>query len=241
MLDLLMNHRSIRQFTDQKVERAQLEAIIRAAQSASTSSNMQAYSVIHAASPELKQQLAVLAGNQAYVEKCGAFLVWCADLQRLEQVCLSRQRTLARTTENMIIATVDAALAAQNAAIAAESMGMGIVYIGGIRNQVEEVAKLLKLPELVCPLFGMCIGYPDQQPDKRPRLPLEGVLHTDQYDAGRQSEAVQTYDQAYRDYMLARSGGRRDTIWSDEMAERASRKLRLHMREFLEKQGFAQE
>jgi FMN reductase (NADPH) len=240
-LELLLKHRSIRKFTNQPVPENQFEAIIAAAQRASTSSNMQAYSVIRVQSPELRKALAELAGHQAYIFECAEFLVWCADLHRLQHTCGLYGKELARTTENFVIATVDASLAAQNAAVAAEAMGLGIVYIGGIRNQIEQVSELLKLPELVYPVFGMCIGYPEQAPDQRPRLPQTAVVHTDVYDEGKHNEEVASYDREYRSYILERSGGKRDTVWSREMSERASKPLRLQMKPFLKSKGFLQE
>lgn len=238
-INLIQNHRSIRKFASTPIEQDKLEAVIRAGQMASTSSNMQAYSVIGVTDAELKRELAVLCGNQAYVEQCPIFLVWCADLHRLNTVA-SMHQTEAQTdtTENFIIATVDTALAAQTAAIAAESLGLGIVYIGGIRNRIADVADLLKLPKLVYPVFGMCVGYPAQSPLKRPRLPLAAVFHQDSYQAENEQPMIQQYDETTRQYMQARSGGAANTSWSEQMAGRISAPARLHMKTFLERQGF---
>ena len=240
-LSLLMSHRSIRKYTDRKVTNEQLEQIIAAGQMASSSSGVQAYSVIAVTDPEQKRSLSALAGNQAYIEECSVFLVWCADLYRLQKVSephMKEQPGYVDSTENFIVATVDAALAAQNAAVAAESMGLGIVYIGGVRNQIAEFAEQLKLPELVYPVFGMCVGYPDQDPGIRPRLPLEGVLHHGTYDSSKTVEEVKAYDDTYTEYMRARSGGKPAAPWSQLMAKRLSEPVRLHMKEFLEGKGF---
>lgn len=239
-LSLLMNHRSIRKFSDKEVTREQLERIIAAGQMASTSSNVQAYSVIAVTDFEQKRALSALSGNQSYIEKCPVFLVWCADLYRLQKVSeahLGDQPGYADSVENFIVATVDAALAAQNAAIAAESMGLGIVYIGGVRNHTAQFSERLNLPEQVYPVFGMCIGYPDQNPGIRPRLPLEGVLHHGVYDASKTVEAVQAYDDTYTEYMRARSGGKSASAWSQVMAKRLSEPVRLHMMDFLQSKG----
>lgn len=240
-LSLLLNHRSIRKYKDEPVTEEQLQAIIAAAQMASTSSNVQAYSVIAATDPELKRQLAVLAGNQAYVEQCPVFLVWCADLYRLKQVTaepLQERASYKATTENFVVATVDAALAAQNAAIAAESMGLGIVYIGGVRNRIAELSELLGLPELVYPVFGMCVGVPDQEPGQRPRLPQESVLHRNGYSREQSVEPVKDYDATMKAYLHERTGGKKDTPWSQVMADRLAEPIRLHMKEFLDSKGF---
>lgn len=240
-ISLLMNHASVRRFQNKPVSEAQLTAIIGAAQMASTSSNVQAYSVIAVTDSLLKTKLAGLAGNQAYVEQCPVFLVWCADLYRLREVTkphLQGETSYEDSTENLIVATVDAALAAQNAAVAAESLGLGIVYIGGIRNQIAEVSELLGLPELVYPVFGMCVGYPDGATSLRPRLPLEAVLHRNHYHAEATVEQVGIYDQVSSDYMRERTNGAKDTPWSVIMAERLAQPARLHMKDFLEGKGF---
>ncbi|NOV01261.1 oxygen-insensitive NADPH nitroreductase [Paenibacillus planticolens] len=239
VIQLLQNHRSIRKFTDQPVTEAQLQAIIASAQAASTSSNMQAFSVIHVTDGDLKNQLAALAGNQAYVSECPLFLVWCADLHRYAQAAHRHADTpITGNAENLIIATVDAALAAQNAAIAAESLGLGVVYIGGLRNKPAEVSRLLGLPQLVYPVFGMCIGMPDQEPLQRPRLPLEAVYHENRYTDNE--ESVSRYDETIRGYMNVRTGGKVDTTWSKEMAAKALRP-REHMKAFLHSQGFGED
>lgn len=237
----MLEHRSIRKYSDRPVPRELIEQIVSAGQMASSSSNVQAYTVIAVTDADRKAKLAELCGNQAYVAECPVFLVWCADLSRLKRAAerhIPSETTYEGTTENFIVATVDTALAAQNAAIAAESLGLGIVYIGGIRNHSEEVADLLGLPQLSYPVFGMCLGYPDQNPGLRPRLPLPAVLHWNRYDTAGQEEQVAAYDQIMSSYLRERTGGAKDTPWSELMAEKLAQPARLHMREFLEKRGF---
>lgn len=246
VIELLMQHRSIRKFKDDPIPDDTLATIIQAAQMASTSSNVQAYSVIAIKDRKTREQLMRLSGNQQYVLESPVFLVWCADLYRLSKASDKHAATgqreqgdsYADTVENLLIATIDTALAAQNAVVAAESLGYGIVYIGGLRNQIQEVAELLELPELVYPLFGMCIGVPDQQPLSRPRLPLEGVLHTDKYQKENIETAIETYDQIYSEYMSKRSNGKVNTPWSLQMRTRLAEPIRLHMKEFLQSKGF---
>ncbi len=238
---LLLGHRSIRKFKDEALTREQVETIVAAGQAASSSSHVQAYSVIAVTEKKLKEELSRLSGNQAYVYSCPVFLVWCADLSRLKAAAHKHrpgQETYEGSMENLIVATVDAALAAQNAAIAAESMGLGIVYIGGIRNQIAEAARLLGVPELVYPVFGMCIGYPDQQPILRPRLPQEAVLHWNGYDASTAEKQVARYDEIMSAYLRERTGGAKDTPWSELMADKLAQPSRMHMASFLRERGF---
>lgn len=239
-ISLLMNHRSIRKYSDRPVSEEQLRAVVAAGQMASTSSNVQAYSVIAVTSQEKKQRLAALAGNQAYIVECPVFLVWCADLYRLKKSAEAHaadQETYEDSTENFIVATVDAALAAQNAAIAAESLGLGIVYIGGVRNSIAEFSEALELPDLVYPVFGMCLGYPDQEPGLRPRLPVEAVLHRDSYDPAALEE-VKSYDRISSEYLSKRTHGKNSAPWSELMAKRLAEPVRLHMKDFLKGKGF---
>jgi len=179
-IDLLKNHRSIRKFTSEKVSDEKLIAIIESAESAATSNFIQAYSVIRVTKPENRKQLAAFAGGQAWIEQCPVFLVFCADLKRAQSACTFENKEMdSGYTEQFLVATVDVTLAAQNAMIAAESMGLGGVYIGGLRNQPDNVAKLLKLPEHVYPIFGMCLGYPDETPEQKPRMPAKMILKDD--------------------------------------------------------------
>ncbi|MEK4250609.1 oxygen-insensitive NADPH nitroreductase [Paenibacillus sp. FSL W7-1287] len=243
---LLNNHRSIRKYSDRPVTTEQLHTIIAAGQSSSTSSNMQAYSVVRITDMEIRKQLAQLSGPQHHVEEAPEFLVWCGDLNRIHvavdgmipSTTVSDKLAL---SEHFIIATVDAALAAQNSAIAAESLGLGILYVGGIRNHITKVAELLQLPDLVYPLFGMCIGYAAEEPLLRPRLPQEAVLHENVYDSNKQREYIGQYNEVMKSYVRERSNGKQQFNWSEAMAKRLEGKQRedilpfLHSKQVLKK------
>lgn len=222
-----------------------MEQILLAGQAASTSSNIQAYSVIAVTDPERKRQLAELAGNQQQIVESPVFLVWCADLNKIHIATnLHENIQLHQNVELFLLGTIDATLAAQNAAIAAESLGYGMVYIGGIRNNPQGVTDLLNLPPLVYPVFGMCVGVPDQEPDIRPRLPLEAVYHKEVYkDARSLEKEIHAYDDVTRVYYASRKGeaksGEKETKWSLEMLRRfSSNRLRGHLHDFLTGQGF---
>ncbi|MFT7336765.1 MAG: hypothetical protein ACI92B_000084 [Marinobacter maritimus] len=141
-------------------------------------------------------------------------------------------------TEQLVIASVDTALMAQNVAIAAESEGLGICYIGGIRNNPAEISEILRLPEHVYPVFGMCLGYPDQDPEVKPRLPPEAILKEDYYQDEQDEAQVVGFDETMKKYYLERTGGNKDTNWSEQLKPLFTSKLRPHMKDFLEKKGF---
>ncbi|TDT63262.1 oxygen-insensitive NADPH nitroreductase [Fonticella tunisiensis] len=239
VINLLKSHRSIRKYMQKPVEEDKVKAIIEAAQSASTSSFIQAYTIIRVEDREKRKKIAKLAGEQSYVEECPLFLVFCADLNRHKLACkMNKVEMVEGYTESFITATVDAALAAQNAMVAAESMGLGGVYIGGIRNNPDEVSRLLNIPVNAYPLFGMCLGYPDENPGTKPRLPMDLVLKVDEYTIEGDEERLRAYDEIVKEYYLERTDGKREDTWTGMMAKMMSKVIRPHMKGFLEKQGF---
>jgi len=196
-LETIFNHRSCRHYSQEAVPEQTIELMVAAGQSASNSSNLQSWSVIAIEDPARRDRLATLSSNQEHIRACPLFLVWLADLSRLET--LGKRRELPHDglhySELLTVGVVDAALAAQNAAVAAESIGLSITYIGGIRNNPIEVAKELGLPPRIFAVFGMCIGYrhPEKPAAIKPRLPQKAVLHREQYDALAVQNAADEY------------------------------------------------
>lgn len=239
MLRLLLAHRSIRKFTPRPIEPELLAEIVSAGQSAATSSFLQGATVIQVNDEVKRKELATLAGNQRHIESCAEFLVFCADLRRARNCCEMHDKSFSgEYTEHFMIATIDTALFAQNVVIAAESLGLGICYIGGLRNNPREVSDLLRLPQGVYPVFGLCLGYPDQDPEVKPRLPLSVILKQDVYDDSADADAIKSYDEQVTEYYHTRTGGGHGTPWSLQVATLLSEKARPHMRAFLAEQGF---
>ncbi|MCL1093646.1 oxygen-insensitive NADPH nitroreductase [Shewanella kaireitica] len=231
----IMNHRSVRHFTDQAITAANLEQILNCALAASTSSFIQCSSIIRVSSPDSREKLAQYAGGQPYVASAAEFLVFCADFNRHRQIHPDAQLGF---TEQTLIGAVDTALMGQNALLAAESLGLGGVFIGGIRNNPQQVSELLDLPQHVLPLFGLCIGYPAREPEQKPRLPLNIVLHQDKYQA-LDFEEVAAYDQHILEYYAARSSNSKQVTWSQQITATLSKESRPFMKEFLHQQGFS--
>lgn len=240
VITTILNHRSIRDFEDKLLTDEQIIAIVSSAQAASTSSFIQAFSIIGIKDPAKKKKLAELVGNQPYVENNGHLFVFCADLHRHKLIGDYEQKEVTssiESTEKFMVALIDAALAAQNAAIAAESMGLGICYIGGIRNNLDEVKKLLKTPERVIPLFGMTVGYPAKINDLKPRLPMEHVYHEEEYEQNEEVylQQLKEYDELISSYYNERTGGRRKDRWTEQMAKMLEKQTRMYMKEFVQK------
>jgi nitroreductase len=244
VLATLLSHRSVRAFLRDPLPAGTLERLVAAAASASTSSNLQTWSVVAVENPARKARLAELGSGQKHIEICPLYLVWCVDHSRLHRAAGERQMTLTGLDylEPFIVGIVDAALAAQNAAVALESLGLGFVYIGAMRNHPEKVAAELGLPPHVMALFGMCVGYPDpsKPADIKPRLPQEAVLHREQYAAAPQSDAFAAYDARLVEFQ--REQGMKEIPWTELATDRVKTAASLHgrdrMREALNNLGF---
>jgi nitroreductase len=194
----LLDHRSVRGYKPDPVPPGTLETLVAAAQSAATSSNMQWTSVIVVSDPAKKKVLAEIAGNQKHIEQCPLYLCWVADMTRNAEISTAEQVEFATMPwlETFMVACLDVALAAQNAVVAAESLGLGTVYIGAMRNDPERVARLLGLPRQSFVVFGLCVGYATEAAagEVKPRLPQSIVLHREAYDGRNTDAGRQTYD-----------------------------------------------
>ncbi|GGK80236.1 oxygen-insensitive NADPH nitroreductase [Amphritea balenae] len=239
VIELLNSHRSIRKFTYQPVAQEIINTLVQAGQAAATSSFIQACTVIQVNDSNKRSQLMECSGGQAYVGEAPVFLVLCADMQRNKLACEMNDAEInSGYTEQFITATVDVGLFAQNLTVAAESLGLGAVYIGGIRNQIARVADLLELPDMVYPVFGICLGYPDQNPEVKPRLPVEVVLKQDSYNDSNDQQTIAEYDKSVSDYYRTRTGGNKDMTWSEQMSGMLTKEARPHMKAFLKDRGF---
>ena len=224
VIEQILAHRSVRKFTDQKLSTEQIETIVSCAQAASTSSYIQAYSIIGVTDPEIKAKFAEIAGNQQYVADNGHLFVFCADLHRIELIGEMEKVdviTSVESTEKFMVGLIDAALAAQNAALAAESMGLGICYIGGLRNDLNVVTELLNIPSHVLPLFGLVVGYPAKVNQQKPRLPLEHIYHENSYQQDKEEyiNQLEKYNDTIQNYYYERTGGKRTDTWTGKWLE----------------------
>lgn len=243
-IELMHRHGSVRQYKPDPVPIPLIEEIVAAGQRASTSSNLQTYSVVATADQTLKDQLQEIAG-QSHVGEAPVILLWCADFNRLQQVCRQQGYELeAGYLENFLVGVTDATIASQNAGLAAESLGLGFCYIGALRNQPRAVREIFQLPELVYPVFGMTVGWPVEAPLIRPRLPLEAVLHWDRYQVNDLS-LLKAYDQEmietgiYRGRQVDRQDRAPELYgWMEHSARRVSKPSRIHLRETVEESGF---
>jgi nitroreductase len=222
-LDLLLSHRSIRAYLPDALPDGTLEALVAAAQSAASSSNLQAWSVIAVQDSARKARLAALAGNQKHIQEAPLLLVWLVDINRLGKIAEAQGQPAGALEyfDSFLLGAVDAALAAQNAMVALESLGLGGVYIGALRNKPLDVAAELGLPPYVFALFGLVVGHPDpaRLADVKPRLPQRAVLFREQYGFGEAGLLdVETYNQRFRAFQ--REQGLPEQDWSTQASNR---------------------
>jgi nitroreductase len=194
----LLEHRSVRAYKPDPVPAGTLETMIAAAASAATSSNMQWWSAISVTDPAVKRELAVIAGNQKHIEQCPLYITWVADMARNQRISEAEKVDFETMPwlETFMVACLDVALAAQNAVVAAESLGLGTVYIGAMRNDPVRVAHLLGLPPQAFVVFGLCVGYADPaaKAEVKPRLPQSAVLYHGRYGAAAEVADRRAYD-----------------------------------------------
>ncbi|PIK29487.1 oxygen-insensitive NADPH nitroreductase [Bacillus siamensis] len=242
-IETILNHRSIRSFTDELLTAEEIDTLVKSAQAASTSSYVQAYSIIGVTDPEKKQKLAALAGNQPYVENNGHLFVFCADLYRHKKLAEEKGENITELLENtemFMVSVIDAALAAQNVSVAAESMGLGICYIGGIRNELDQVTEVLGTPDHVLPLFGLVVGHPAHPSGQKPRLPKQAVYHENTYDTNEENfrSYMEEYDETISDYYDKRTNGKRVETWSDQILQFMKQKPRTYLNQYVKDKGF---
>jgi FMN reductase (NADPH) len=242
---MIQKHGSVRSYLPDPVPEETLYEIVEAAQRASTSSNLQTYCVVATTDPHKKDQIKEICNGQKHISEAPLFLLWCADFSRLERVCTHQGYSIeAGYVESFMVATVDAAIASQNAALAAESLGLGICYIGALRNDPDRIREIFSLPDLVYPVAGMTIGWPKKTPRIRPRLALEAVLHWDTYNED-DLDLLLAYDQdmietgIYRGRQVDRQDKEPEQYgWMEHSARRVSKPNRTFLRETIIKAGY---
>ncbi len=188
-----LSHRSVRRYTEEVISPVLEVSLMAAAQSASTSSNLQLWSAVKVTRGEARDQVNAFCGNQRQVQNAPLFFAFLADHYRLSQLADETRANL-DYAEFFTMACIDAALAAERMVCAAEAAGLGACYIGGLRNHPEEIRRLLNLPDGVFGVFGLCLGYPDPAHPAavKPRLSADCVFFTDTYD---QEKGIGDYDE----------------------------------------------
>lgn len=194
MTESIFTHRSIRKYKNDNIPEPIMRSILEAATRASTTGNMQVYSIIVTTDAIIKNQLLTCHFNQKMVIEAPVVMTFCADFNRFSQWCLQRKAQPGYNNFlSFFTAAIDALLAAQNACIEAESHGLGICYLGTTTYMANHIIDILQLPELVVPVTTVVVGYPDENPPLTDRLPLEAVVHYEKYTNYSSSDIDRIY------------------------------------------------
>lgn len=181
-MKLLLEHRTIRKYSDQSISDGLLRSILEAGSRASTTGNMQVYSIIVSRDPKMKEKLSPCHFNQPMVKEAPVLLTFCADFNRFNKWC--RIRGAEPGYDNFLsflTAAIDALIVAQNVCIAAENSGLGICYLGTTTYMADEIIDVLQLPPGVLPVTALTLGYPAEDPPLTDRLALDAVVHYEKY------------------------------------------------------------
>lgn len=251
-VETLLNHRSVRRYTGEPISEDMLNTILECGRAVSTSSFLQAVSVVRVVDPKKRTALRQISNDLSeekynellsagkclghdYVETCAEYLVFCMDGHRHAKLVPEAQLDW---TEVSLIGSIDAALMAQNMLAAAESLGLGGVYIGSLRNDIKRASELLALPKHVVPLFGLCLGHPDwdapMNQSQRPRLPLDTLVSVDSYKPA-DDETLAAYNETVKAYYGTR---KIDMDWTAQIKATFGKPVRPFILPFLQEQGF---
>ena len=234
-LEALSRRKSVRAYTEQPISREAVEAILHAATQAPTPGNQQLYTILNITDPGLKHRLSISCDNQPFIEKAKLVLVFCADCLKWynayrEADCAPRKPDLG----DFLLAVSDANIAAQNAVVAAESLGIGSCYIGDIMENIETQREILGLPAYVFPAAMLVFGYPTEQQktrEKPKRFAMEAIVYENAYHQLSGAEL--------REMFSERVGPRTYEEWVKAFCERKynsafSREMSRSVRKFLE-------
>lgn len=217
VIQTLLNHRSIRRFTDERISSDELNTIIAAAQHAPNWVNLQLVSIIAVQNPKHRKKMSELCGGQAHVAQAPVFLIFCADYNRVAMACEGKGQNLDAVLEDVdtvIVGAHETGIALEAAVVAAESLGLGAVPIGDVRLHAEDMIEDLHLPKYVFPMLGLCIGHPAEDPGLKPRFPIKVVLSKEEYNSDPDG-LIQEYDKEYASYLLHRPWNNRVGNWSE--------------------------
>lgn len=194
--DVIHNHTSIRQYEDREVSQELLEEILDAGIRASSSGNMQTYSIVVTRDKELREKLYKPHMEQSMVLDAPVLLTFCADFNRMRKwLALNDAPDQFDNFMSFMIGAIDATLVSQNCALAAEEAGLGICYMGSTLANCDQIGEFLNLPPNVVPVVGFSLGSPAEKPAPRDRLPKHGLVHYEQYQDYSDEDILEIYQE----------------------------------------------
>jgi len=221
MINRQLEHRTIREFTEQSIPTEIYEQLIEVGRRTATSNGMQGCSIIRVTDAAIKKEIAEVC-KQEYVARAPELFIFVVDQYRNYQIGKEKNCTEeANDMDRFFQGFTDACITAQNMVNAAESLGLGTVYLGSILNDAEKICELLKLPELTFPVVGLGIGYPNQNPQLKPRMDMRLRVFENHYTIfDNYLEEIKDYDEEMHNYYDLRNANRRVDSFSDQVVTR---------------------
>lgn len=237
-----LNHRTIREFTDEKIDETTINTLLNVVNMSASSNGMQNMSVIRITDPIIKEMLAE-NGNQEYMAKSTELWIFIVDLNRNYQIAkeMGTENDNIISFDKFIQGFTDAIIAAQNLTVAVESLGLGANYFGNIHNDTKNVIELLKMPKLTYPAVGVGFGVPNQNPQIKPRLDIKLKTYENSYKTyDSYLDMIKNYDQEMTTYYDLRESGRKSESFSSQISKKqgSAIKNRNKMFKTLQDQGF---
>ena len=245
-LDQQFNHRSIRAFKPHSLTKEQLTTLYTAASHTSSSNFWQQFSIIHVTDPKKRAAIRKIS-KQPYVGANGDLFIFLVDMYRNQKIrqAAGKDDGLLHTTDLFQQASEDAILAVQNTLTAAESMGLGGVILGSIKNDPLKLIQVLNLPKMTFPILGLKVGVPDQKPQLKPRLPLQFIAFDNEYHRDFQASDLADYDKEVAQYYDLRDTNKRIDSFTHQIAgeklDKGDNNHRDQLPDAIRQQGFSQD
>ena len=241
ILEQLTQHRSIRNFENQPLNKEQVLKLVDAAQHASTSTFSQQYSIISVTDQDMLEAIAKVTGHR-WMLRAGHYFVVVADQYRNLRIAQAdgTDPYILHSTDKFLASVFDTAIATENIMVAAESMGLGGTIMGSILNDPRKMIEILHLPEMTFPLLGIAIGYPKDKPELKPRLPKSVFHFSNHYDLGANFEQeLSGYDRLLNTYYQSRSTNDRTETFSHHIVSELNRNhnVRADLFSIIQEQG----
>lgn len=219
VIDTIQDHRSIRQYKTDPISDEHLDEILKSAQAMPNSINGQQTTVVVIRDPEKRAKIAELAGGQPWIATAPVFILFVTDFYKTNLAAKKNniEQKIHESIESTVVGAVDVGLNMAGALLAAESLGLGAVPIGGIRKSPQEMIDLLDLPEKTFPVAGLTIGHPENMSYKKPRLPMDTYRHDESYQVEGLQESIDTYDDDMATYLKGIGRGEEGN-WSQRTA-----------------------
>jgi FMN reductase [NAD(P)H] len=249
LLQRVLSRKTVRRYSDTVPADSLLDVLVAAALSSSAKSDFQQASILRVDDPARRAAIGSLFPAMPWIGTSPVFYVFLGDARRLQQIGALRGKPVRNgTLEGFFNASVDAALALQTMILCAEAAGLGVCPISVIRNEIDKVAAILELPDLVFPVAGLCLGYPQGEGHVSLRLPRSLTIHRDRYDDSRLVEAIDDYDRrrdaihaipAAQQRANAEFGEAAFYGWSEDKARQAAKAEGAAFPPYLRAHGFS--